>query len=518
MAYQVIARKWRSQNFDQIIGQEHIVQTLKNALAQDRLPHALLFTGTRGVGKTSVARLLAKSIRCLQPIDGEACGECSTCLETSSLDIMEIDGASNNGVDAIRELRDSVGYLPAKGKYKVYIIDEVHMLSVSAFNALLKTLEEPPPHVIFIFATTEVHKIPATILSRCQRFDFRRIPARLIHEHLAYICKAEEITADNDSLWAISRQADGSMRDAQSLLDQAISFCGQDLKYNELQAVLGLSDRALLIDTLKALCERDTRKALDVLKRLFQSSYEAKNFCKDLLEELRHLLLVKLEIENLEEVLDLSQAEIQSLKDLANELNEEDIHLLFDMTLKGASDLQRAQDPNIVLEVLLLRLVAAPRILQFFASPSVETSATTEKKTLKSEKKVSLTEKWRDFIEQLKSKEALLAAKLENSSLLSLQDSEVQIGFSEKQKFLLEQLSESETETKLQNYLEAFWGSKLKIQWQKKADKQLSPKEIKELELKKAKEEMMAKIKANPLLQATEKTFKTKITAIKELK
>jgi DNA polymerase III subunit gamma/tau len=215
MSYQVIARKWRPQSFQQLVGQEHISVTLLNALKNGRLPQALLFTGPRGTGKTSTARILAKSLRCPNAKDFVPCNECPACEDVAlgrSVDVIEIDGASNNGVDAIRELRDTVGYMPSSGKYKVYIIDEVHMLSTSAFNALLKTLEEPPAHVVFIMATTEVQKIPNTILSRCQRFDFRRIPSRQIAQHLEKICKADKVKTEPEALWLLARQAEFNAR------------------------------------------------------------------------------------------------------------------------------------------------------------------------------------------------------------------------------------------------------------------------------------------------------------------
>ena len=373
MSYQVIARKWRPQSFQDLIGQEHVSQTLLNALRHDRLPQALLFTGVRGTGKTSSARILAKSLRCPNAKDFTPCGVCPECQDIAngrSLDVVEIDGASNNGVDAIRELRETVGYMPSSGRYKIYIIDEVHMLSTSAFNALLKTLEEPPPHVIFIMATTEVQKIPSTILSRCQRFDFRRIPSRQIAQQLTKITSAEGVGAEPEALWLIARQADGSMRDSQSLLDQVITFCNGTVTLQQAIDVLGLTDRTLLLETMGALVQRNTQGAVDVVEKIFKSGYDPKVFAQDLLEEIRNTLLVRLCPDQPGRVVDLPDTEIEALRELTTSLTDEDLHLLFDMTLKGVNDLLRSQDPRIVLEMLLLRMAAAPRIASLAALAS----------------------------------------------------------------------------------------------------------------------------------------------------
>lgn len=373
MSYQVIARKWRPQSFKDLVGQEHVSQTLLNALRHDRLPQALLFTGVRGTGKTSSARILAKSLRCPNAVDFVPCGVCSECDDVAngrSLDVIEIDGASNNGVDAIRELRETVGYMPSSGRYKIYIIDEVHMLSTSAFNALLKTLEEPPPHVVFIMATTEVQKIPSTILSRCQRFDFRRIPSRQIAQQLAKITEAEGVKTEPEALWLIARQADGSMRDSQSLLDQVITFCNGAVTLQQAIDVLGLTDRTLLLETMASLVQRNTQAAVDVVEKIFKSGYDPKVFAQDLLEEIRNALLVRLCGEDPSRVVDLPDTEIDALRDLSQALTDEDLHMLFDMTLKGVNDLLRSQDPRIVLEMLLLRMAAAPRIASLAALAS----------------------------------------------------------------------------------------------------------------------------------------------------
>src|SRR3989338_8325136 len=281
MSYQVIARKYRPQNFAQVLGQEPVSQTLQNAIAQKRIHHAYLFTGARGIGKTTVARILAKSLNCQQrtgrqdqakpyreanPKDLrstiEPCNACELCQEITlgnSMDVQEIDGASNTSVDDVREIREQVKYLPAKGRYKIYIIDEVHMLSTSAFNALLKTLEEPPAHVIFIFATTESHKIPATILSRCQRYDFRRIATKELVTSLEALAKSEKVEVDEEALHLIAHEAGGSLRDAQSLLDQSIAFAGNKVSYEDLKQMLGFLDRKQLWDLLESLLKKDRK-------------------------------------------------------------------------------------------------------------------------------------------------------------------------------------------------------------------------------------------------------------------
>ena len=370
MAYQVIARKWRPQSFQELVGQEHISTTLLNALRHDRLPQALLFTGVRGTGKTSSARILAKSLRCPNAVDFVPCGTCPSCLDIASgrsLDVIEIDGASNNGVDAVRELRETVGYMPSSGRYKIYIIDEVHMLSTSAFNALLKTLEEPPPHVVFIMATTEVQKIPNTILSRCQRFDFRRIPSRQIAAQLEKICTADGVATEPQALWMLARQADGSMRDSQSLLDQVITFCHGKVTLVKVVEVLGLTDRTVLLETLTALVERNSQGIIDVIEKIFSAGYDPKIFAQDLLEEIRHALMVRMVPTDPTRIVDLPDTEIENLRQLTKNLSNEDLHMLFDMTLKGVSDLLRSQDPRLVLEMLMLRMAAAPRIASLLA-------------------------------------------------------------------------------------------------------------------------------------------------------
>jgi len=329
------------------------------------MPHALLFTGPRGTGKTSSARILAKSLCCSNAKDFIPCHECPDCLDITQgrhIDVIEIDGASNNGVDAIRELRDAVGYMPSSGKFKIYIIDEVHMLSTSAFNALLKTLEEPPPHVIFILATTEAHKLPQTILSRCQRFDFRRIATRKITDHLRKICESESYVYEEEALWLIARQGDGSMRDSQSLLEQVITFTNADIKYQQVVEILGLTDRHLVLDTLQSILERNPAKTLSVLERFHKTSAEPHLFAQELMEVLRHLSIVKVAGPASQLIEDLQDSELEMFTLWADTLSEEDLHLLFDLALKGTQDILKAFDARLVLEMVLLRMASAPKI------------------------------------------------------------------------------------------------------------------------------------------------------------
>src|SRR5690606_27531578 len=293
MSYLVMARKWRPKNFDEMVGQEHIAQTLRNAIASKRVSHAYLFTGTRGVGKTTSARILAKALNCRQGPTATPCETCENCLAVNrgtSMDVLEIDGASNNSVDNIRELREQVAYAPMQGGSKIYIIDEVHMLSKAAFNALLKTLEEPPPHVVFIFATTEVGKVPHTILSRVQRFDFKRTRELATAERLAYICEQEGSSPQRAALEALARKADGSMRDALSLVDRVYAFAGEALTLEATRKALGIPADSLFDDLLKHLSAHDTGGCLTVLNTVYEEGLEISEFLTGFGEYLRDLL------------------------------------------------------------------------------------------------------------------------------------------------------------------------------------------------------------------------------------
>jgi len=362
MAYLVLARKWRPQNFADLIGQEHVGRTLANAIRSGRIHHAFLFTGARGVGKTSAARILAKALNCDAGLSDTPCGICPSCLEITAgqgLDVIEIDGASNTGVDDVRELRDNIRYLPSRSRYKIFIIDEVHMLSTSAFNALLKTLEEPPPHAKFIFATTEPHKIPVTILSRCQRFDFRKIPLVRVAGKLREIADAEKITVSDRSLALIARHGEGSMRDALSTLDQVIAFCGEQVEDADVQALLGMVDRRLLLDAVEAIVQHDARRALDTTRRFDQLGVALRQVAQELVEAFRALVICKVAPEPAE-LLDLVGDELQELQTLAAGTALEDLQRIVTLLLKLQTELAGSPYPLLSLEMAMVRLASLP--------------------------------------------------------------------------------------------------------------------------------------------------------------
>jgi DNA polymerase-3 subunit gamma/tau len=544
LSYQVIARKWRPQSFSQLVGQNHISQTLTNALKNGRLPHALLFTGPRGTGKTSSARILAKALRCPNAVDFQPCNQCSECEEISvgrSANVMEIDGASNNGVDAIRELRDSVAYSPSSGRFKIYIIDEVHMLSTSAFNALLKTLEEPPEHVIFIMATTEVHKIPATILSRCQRFDFRRIPTRQITERLREICTADRVEADDESLWLLARQGDGSMRDSQSLLDQVITFANGPLTIERVSEILGLTDRALILETLSALVRRQSKTLLPLIGKLSQAGVDPALFAADLLENIRHLLLLKVaasgtdDFESRLQLVELPDSEIRFLQDLGNSLIEEDVHLLFDMAVKTAADVSRSQDSRIVLEMGLLRMANAPRIANLEAllggttatapmaplarppAPSAPVRAPSPQQPPAPRAAARAPhERWHDFVLALKSKDSLLAAKIEHLVFASEKNKVLELSIPPKDSFLKNQMDDKATRDKLQGFVDQHWGTGFTLQLKVATESGLSVKAVEQEKEKQKQQSVAEQVAAHPKVRAASSIFKGQIKSIKE--
>lgn len=509
MSYIVLARKWRPQILEEVIGQGHITKTLMNAISSKRITHALIFSGPRGVGKTSVARIFAKALNCEKGPVPTPCNSCASCREISagiSHDVLEIDGASHTGVDDIREIRENISYLPAKSKYKIYIIDEVHMLSTSAFNALLKTLEEPPEHVIFIFATTETHKVPLTIISRCQRFDFKRIPLNDILIHLNKIIADEEVVISEGSLLLIAREAQGSMRDAQSLLDQVISFGGKKISDPEVIEVLGLIDRKLLYETSRAIIEKNAMRCLEQVETIYNFGYDLEQFYRELVENFRNLIVIKMNPQA-GQLINLPEDEICQLKDAAAKISFEDLHQLFAILLSGELGIRRAPSPKLILEMTLVRMtqidsfVAIDEILMRISR--LEEKLSSQRENISSEAafdhklniqtdrppeengsprddeifsvkddtrayfepKVRLAgssqDIWKEMISHLKRSESLLASLLEQGELVSMEDDEIELGFNNA--FLLEKARKKIEEDRFADIFKKFFKREVKI-------------------------------------------------------
>lgn len=368
MAYIVLARKWRPTQFEEVVGQEHVTRTLKNALQQNRIAHAFIFAGPRGVGKTTTARLLAKTVNCAkQPVDDPThrvvnpCNECISCKSITngnSLDVIEIDGASNRGIDEIRNLRENIRFAPASSKYKIYIIDEVHMLTKDAFNALLKTLEEPPSHAIFIFATTEIHKVPLTILSRCQRFDFKRIPTIDIVNQLETIAKSEKIKIDKDSLILIARKSEGSMRDAESILDQMISYTDGEITVDEVQSSLGLISEELFFEFTDLMKQKKDSDIIEFAQKVFNQGHDLLDFIYGLQEHFRNLLITK--ATNSTKLLETSDHYKNLYQENCAKFLENDLLHYIDILTQSEALLKFSPNPQLILELLLLKLTHKP--------------------------------------------------------------------------------------------------------------------------------------------------------------
>jgi DNA polymerase-3 subunit gamma/tau len=357
MSYLVLARKWRPKDFADTVGQEHVLQALINALDSGRLHHAYLFTGTRGVGKTTIARILAKALNCEKGVTSQPCGECSACVEIDEgrfVDLIEVDAASKTKVDDTRDLLDNVQYAPARGRYKVYLIDEVHMLSKSSFNALLKTLEEPPPHVKFLLATTDPQKLPVTVLSRCLQFNLKRMTPRLISDRLAHICDAEKIGTDAAALATIARAADGSMRDALSLLDQAIAYCGGNLEEPQVARMLGTIDRDHVVRLLRLLADDDARGIIDAIREIDEQFPNYARLLEDLARDLQRIAVYQV-VGTCDAEDDLKEEEYA---ELAQTLPGADVQLFYQVAILGRRDLHLAPDPRSGAEMTLLRMLA----------------------------------------------------------------------------------------------------------------------------------------------------------------
>lgn len=443
MSYVVIARRWRPQQFDEIIGQEHVSKTLSNAIANNRIAHSYIFTGPRGIGKTTTARIFAKALNCEKGPTPTPCNECPSCTaitKGNSLDVLEIDGASNRGIDEIRNLRENIRYTPSLGKYRIYIIDEVHMLTKEAFNALLKTLEEPPSHALFIFATTEIHRVPATILSRCQRYDFKRMPLKIIMEHLKHICKEEKIEIEEDAMLQIAKKADGSMRDSQSILDQIISYSGDKITFDHVAQALGVISQDIFFQVTEHVKSGGLKELIILSKEILASGYDLNEFLLGLEEHFRNILITR--TMDSTELIDVSENYLERYKQIAQSFNENDLIIYLQILSDTANAVKMSRQPHLKFELGLIKLVKMPSSLQIEnileklellkkkAQPSIVAENTQE--VYSSAPPVSNTTQpvltveqvknnWEKIIEALNAKKPSLSAILEQVEIVKLE-------------------------------------------------------------------------------------------------
>ena len=502
MGYQVTARRWRPQTFDDIVEQQHVTRTLKNAIQLGRVAHAYLFSGTRGVGKTTMARLLAKALNCEQGPTVQPCNACQSCQEItqgSYLDIIEIDGASNRGIDEIRDLREQLRYLPSGGRYKIYIIDEVHMLTKEAFNALLKTLEEPPPHVVFVFATTELEKIPLTIVSRCQRFEFKRVSLAGISEQLAAITQSEGITISPTGLAHVARAAEGSLRDGQSLLDQVIAFCGTEIQDDDVRQLLGHVGSEPLVACLDALFRQDAETALHTVGRLQMEGYEAGGIMKALLEGLRHLVVLKT-VPQPEHLIPLSESDLTALRRVADAVSTEEIYGQFHTLSAAEGSLRYAGNPMLILEMALVRMACIGRVQPLqsvldylqqygdgqapampppypvtapepaanavYEAPPAESTATDEHEA----PPASEGDPWHRLQERVAQKRPSLAGCLAQGTVVSDRDNKLTIGIHERDAFYLATLRDADNLAAIREIAQDLFGPDFQVVIESLAD------------------------------------------------
>jgi DNA polymerase-3 subunit gamma/tau len=548
MAYEVLARKWRPQQFADVVGQGHVTKTLANAIETNRVAHAYMFVGSRGTGKTTSARILAKALNCEKGPTPTPCDICDSCREVmagNSLDVIEIDGASNNGVDQVRDLRDNARYAPARGPYKIYIIDEVHMLSVQAFNALLKTLEEPPPHVKFIFATTDVHKVLPTILSRCQRFDLRRISVQDIVDRLRKGCEEEGISISEDALLAIARGAEGGLRDAESALDQIISFRGKEIEEEDVLAVFGLVSRHVLEKLSTAILESDVPAIINIISEMDQAGKDLQRVVMELLENFRNLLVVIYAGEGAE-ALELPEAQLQFYQAQAPATEAGRVLRIIDALVETDGRMRYALSKKTLLETGLIRCSRAAEtatinellkqvaelkknfksgapIAKGVAEDAQETygSGTQKKKNASSGEIERLLLKWHEIIDQVGRADALSKRYFLDTAPLRTDDTHLVVGYDPEFSDELKRLDDSRAKLALARAVEKKIGRLLSIRFEP-----LKPDDPRPLPADKPVSDSsaddtvqlngIAKWYANPVVKTVVETFNGEITDIRE--
>ena len=547
MSYQVFARKYRPQTFDDLVGQAHVTRTLKNAVEQNRLAHAYLFVGPRGIGKTSTARILAKALNCVHGPTVTPCGVCDSCKEIAggnSLDVLEIDGASNNGVEQVRELRDNVRYAPTKGKFKIYIIDEVHMLTSAAFNALLKTLEEPPAHVKFIFATTEPQKVLPTILSRCQRFDLHRIPANLIAQHLQFIAGKENIVLDPAAAHAIAKGADGGLRDAESMLDQLVAFCGDKIEEPDVLNVFGFTSEQTVAQFTEKILRGETPAALELLHAEADNGKDMMKLMSDLISYLRDLLVGKVKPEALAD--DLNPDLQKSLETQAGMIETDRLLELIDQFAAAEGRMKWAPNKRLHFEVALIKAIqtlnqvtlnevienlaalrdgkapvagivdpgprqaktAAKAVEKVAEAPKPSRAADPGDSKVQEQPAIDPKEAWRKTVEKVRATRRLIAGWVEAGTALRLEGRFLLVGFPPEQKTAMESLSIPKTRDYIDAILKEVSGGDWKVKFVVKEG--LPAPAIPDTSVAK-KPETQATFKDDPLIREALEIFKGEI-------
>lgn len=531
MDYQVSARKWRPQDFSEVIGQQHVAQTLTNAIRQGRIAHAYLFSGSRGVGKTTMARILAKALNCQSGPTADPCQSCPACQDITaghSPDVVEIDGASNRGIDEVRELREAVKYSPMQGQYRVFIIDEVHMLTKEAFNALLKTLEEPPAHVVFILATTEVHKIPSTILSRCQYFQFRRMTRQEIMSNLSEVARKEGLTLSASGASVLARAADGSMRDALSLLDQAAAYSGKEVSEEDLQAMLGAPPREISIAMVAALVKRQTAAALTLVQTILDQGYDLRQFTSELVEHLRNLLVAKL-AKDPAALMDLPKEEVEALCQTAASVTEEELQRLFGIVAQALEALRTATHPRFTVEMAMIKATQLPplqsveqlldRLEKVEKGLSSVEPTTTSNHSIAGPEPVSPEShlQWEDVIQRIQKEKPSLSSYLEQGTLVNFMNDAISLSYPANADFLVDLIQKEEHQQIIKGTLKELFGHSVKFSLIRLEQKPVSPKESpKESQDPLKRNKIRKETLAHPLVQEALNIFGGEIIDIQE--